>query len=75
MGMPLGGFLRRRKMIVTVGVNPRDKRNENCFGEIFERESKIVTKHKTKEFREICNFYFKKIDTQPIVTSLLNVNI
>ena len=47
----LKNFLRRRKMIVTVGVNPRDKRNENCFGEIFEITSKIVTKHKVKKIR------------------------
>ena len=61
-------------MIVTVGVNPRDKRNENCFGEIFEKKSKIVlsktksrqtgTKHKTKKIREIYKFYFKKNDTE-----------
>ena len=43
-------------MIVTVGVNPRDKRNENRFGEIFEIKSKIVTKYKTKEIREIYEF-------------------
>jgi hypothetical protein len=51
-------------MIVTVGVNPRDKRNENCFGEIFEKKSKIVTKHKIKKIREIYKFYFKKNDTE-----------
>ena len=48
-------------MIVTVDVNPRDKRNKNCFGEIFEKKSKIVTKHKIKKIREIYEFYFKKM--------------
>ena len=47
-------------MIVTVGV----KRNENCFGEIFEITSKIMTKHKIKIIRGIYEFCFKKIDTE-----------
>jgi len=51
-------------MIVTVGVNPRDKRNEDCFGGIFEIISKIVTKHIIMKIREKDEFYFKKVDTE-----------
>ena len=51
-------------MIVTVGVNPRDKRNENYFGGIFEIISKIPPKCKMEKIREIYVFCLREIDTE-----------
>ena len=61
-------------MIVTVGVNPRDKRNENYFGGILEIISKIVlsktksrqtgTKHIIMKIRDIYVCCLREIDTE-----------
>jgi len=37
-------LLHRSKMFVTVGVNPREKIDRNCFGEIFEIKIKNCDK-------------------------------